>query len=129
MYSGLDDCTESVRFTAATAIYETAGKPCRVCKAGSCCSARIRQKLWDLGYKVNETTGCPLEPSPRVRRVARLALRGCGPDCNPQTAPPSIPTEGPDLEMPTPVNPRPPNPPVEPPIPKLPEASPTAASP
>jgi len=106
MFSGLEDCTESVRFTAATAIYETAGKPCRVCKAGTCCSARIRQKLWDLGYKLNETTGCALEPSPRVRRQARLALRACGPDCNCPLPTTQKPTEGPDLELPDPVMPR-----------------------
>jgi hypothetical protein len=127
MFSGLEDCTESVRFTAATAIYEAAGKPCRVCKAGNCCSPKIRQKLWELGYKLDENTGCPVEPSSRVRRVARLALRACVPDCNPQMAPPSIPTEGPDLEMPTPVNPPPPIPAVETGNPKIPEPPPTSA--
>ncbi|HMC11603.1 MAG TPA: hypothetical protein VKH44_09945 [Pirellulaceae bacterium] len=126
MYSGLEDCTESVRFTAATAIYEAAGKPCRVCKAATCCSTKIRQKLWELGYKLNDA-GCPVEPSPRVRRTARLALRACGPDCNPQIVPP-VPTEGPDLEMPTPVTPRPPNPAVDARIPEIPGAPPAAAS-
>jgi hypothetical protein len=124
MFSGLEDCTESVRFAAATAIYEAAGKPCQVCKAATCCSAKIRQKLWELGYKLNEETGCPVEPSPRVRRTARLALRACGPDCNPPAPPPPIPAEGPDLEMPTPVNPRPPSPAIDARIPKIPEAAP-----
>jgi hypothetical protein len=105
MLSGLEDCTESVRFAAATAIYEAAGKPCRVCKAGNCCTTKMREKLWELGFKVDENTGCPVEPSPRVRREARLALRACGPDCNPPVPPPPKPTEGPDLELPTPVNP------------------------
>jgi hypothetical protein len=137
MLAGLDDCTESVRYAAAVAIYETAGKPCRVCKAGNCCSPKIREKLWELGYKLNESTGCPLEPSPRVRREARLALRACGPDCNPMTPPATMPTEGPDLELTTPVNPRPPAAPpaaapgvapAEPPVPKLPASEPQAAT-
>jgi hypothetical protein len=106
MLAGLDDCTESVRFAAATAIYEAAGKPCRVCRAGNCCTPKIREKLWELGYKVNETTGCPLEPSPRVRRESRIALRACGPDCVPPALPPQRPTEGPDLET-VPINPPP----------------------
>jgi hypothetical protein len=126
MYSGLEDCTESVRFAAATAIFEAAGKPCRVCKGPTCCSARIRQKLWELGYKLKED-GCPDEPSSRVRRTARLALRACGPDCNPQVPPP-IPTEGPDLEMPTPVNPRPPAPTADTGIPEIPSVPPASAS-
>jgi hypothetical protein len=106
MLSGLEDCTESVRFAAATAIYEAAGKPCRVCKSGNCCSPKIREKLWELGYKLNETTGCPVEPSPRVRRESRLALLACGPDCNLPPAPSPTPTEGPDLQLTSPVNPR-----------------------
>ncbi len=110
MLSGLEDCTESVRFAAATAIYEAAGRPCRVCKAGNCCSPKIREKLWELGYKLNETTGCPVEPSPRVRRESRLALRACGPDCSPLPAEASMPAEGPDLQTLTPVNPRAPAP-------------------
>src|SRR5262249_6587268 len=65
MLSGLDDCTESVRFAAATAIYEAAGKPCRVCRAGNCCTPTMREKLWELGFKVDDS-GCPVEPSPRV---------------------------------------------------------------
>jgi hypothetical protein len=109
MLSGLEDCTESVRFAAATAIYEAAGKPCRVCKSGNCCSPKIREKLWELGYKLGETTGCPVEPSPRVRRESRLALLACGPDCNPPPAAAPTPTEGPDLQMTTPVNPRAPS--------------------
>ena len=104
MLSGLEDCTESVRFAAATAIYEAAGKPCRVCRAGNCCTPKMREKLWELGFKVDEN-GCPAEPSPRVRRESRLALRACGPDCSPPVPPPAKPTEGPDLELPTPVNP------------------------
>ena len=107
MLAGLDDCIESVRFAAATAIYEAAGRPCRICKGGTCCSAKIREKLWDLGYKLDPLTSCPVEPSPRVRRESRLALRACGPDCNPSVSPASpTPLEGPDLQTLTPVNPR-----------------------
>jgi hypothetical protein len=112
MLSGLEDCTESVRFAAATAIYEAAGKPCRVCRAGNCCTPKMREKLWELGYKVDENTGCPVEPSPRVRREARLALRACGPDCSLPVPAAPRPIEGPDLELPTPVKPAAPASPV-----------------
>jgi hypothetical protein len=136
MLSGLEDCTESVRFAAATAIYETAGKPCRVCKAGNCCTPKIREKLWELGFKVDENTGCPVEPSPRVRREARLALRACGPDCTPPVPPAPRPSEGPDLDLPTPVNPAAPVPPapaldpqpLAPPVPPAPGLSPGSSA-
>jgi hypothetical protein len=122
MLSGLDDCTESVRFAAATAIYEAAGKPCRVCRAGNCCTPKMREKLWELGYKLDENTGCPVEPSPRVRREARLALRACGPDCSPPVPVAPKPMEGPDLELPTPIKP----PPPAAPVPSLPATDPQA---
>jgi len=82
----------------------------------------MREKLWELGYKVDENTGCPVEPSPRVRREARLALRACGPDCNLPVPIAPRPTEGPDLELPTPINPAPPASPV----PSSPAADPLA---
>ena len=101
LLSGLDDCTESVRFAAAGALYDAAGRPCRACKAGSCCSPKIRQKLWELGYKHDEfRNNCPVEPSPRVRRQCRLALLACGCDCDcdyfPSESPVLTPLEGPD---------------------------------
>ena len=99
LLSGLDDCTESVRFAAAAALYDAAGRPCRSCKAGNCCSPKIRLKLWELGYKHDEMrNNCPIEPSPRVRRQCRLALLACGCDCDcfpPDLAAPT-PLEGPD---------------------------------
>ena len=100
MLSGLDDCTESVRVAAATAIYDAAGRPCRSCKDGNCCSPKIRQKLWELGYKHDEIKNCPIEPSPRVRRVCRQALLACGCDCDCDTMPMPLPTptEGPDAD-------------------------------
>jgi hypothetical protein len=101
MLAGLDDCIESVRFAAATAIFEAAGKPCKVCRGGNCCTPKIREKLYELGFKLNPDTGCPVEPSPRVRRQARLALRACGPDCNPPVTPVvPTPAEGPDQDAP-----------------------------
>ena len=99
LLSGLDDCTESVRFAAATSLYDAAGRPCRACKAGNCCSPKIRQKLWELGYKHDELrNNCPIEPSPRVRRQCRLALLACGCDCDcfPSELPTPTPLEGPD---------------------------------
>ena len=104
MLSGLDDCTESVRFAAATALFDAAGRPCRCCKASSCCSPKIREKLYELGYKYDEITNCPIESSPRVRRESRLALLACGCDCSsPPTITSPTPVEGPDA---------PPQPPV-----------------
>ncbi len=96
LLSGLDDCTESVRFATATALYDAAGRPNRVCKSGNCCSPKIRQKLWEIGYKQDDAANCPIEPSPRVRRASRLALLACGCDCSPLHPPAPTPLEGPD---------------------------------
>ena len=89
--AALDDCTESVRFEAAKAIRKTAGNPCQSCRDGTCCSPAIREKLNELGYGTSENTNCFKEPSDRVRRMARLALCGCGGEAQP----PGKPKEGP----------------------------------
>jgi len=80
--SGLEDCNEGVRFAAAMAVYDSTRRPCHTCRNGSCCSGKLRKKLTQMGYFPDEKTGCPREPSPRVRRAARQALLACGPgDC------------------------------------------------
>lgn len=97
LLAGLDDCTEEVRFEAAKALRSTVGNPCTFCKTGDCCSAAVRKKLRAIAYDV-DATGCFEEPSPRVRRFARLALCGCG-----GTEPiEDIPTEGPGWDEETP---------------------------
>ncbi len=77
LLAGLDDCTESVRYEAAAALRKTAGNPCQFCRDDKCCSRAVRKKLQDLAFGRHEDTGCYQESSPRVRRMARLALAGC----------------------------------------------------
>jgi hypothetical protein len=78
LLAGLDDCTEAVRYEAASGLRRTAGNPCHFCSSDKCCSPAVRKKLQDVAYGVEDDTGCPKEPSARVRRMARLALAGCG---------------------------------------------------
>lgn len=101
--SALDDCNELVRFTAARELRNMAGKNCGNCRTGQCCSPALQQKLARLGFETDDEA-CPFEPSPRVRRMARLALAGCGGGgliaSEAQIGPP---TEGPSREaLPTP---------------------------
>ena len=78
--AGLEDCTESVRFAAAMAVFDSTRRPCHSCRSGSCCTPKLRKKLMQMGCFPDDLTGCPKEPSPRVRRAARQALLACGPD-------------------------------------------------
>jgi hypothetical protein len=94
LLAGLEDCTESVRYEAALAIRKTGGTPCQFCRDQACCSPKVREKLKDIGFGVDETTQCFKEPSARVRRIARLGLDRCG---GPSSEPtPTVPEEGPD---------------------------------
>jgi hypothetical protein len=97
LLAALDDCTESVRYEAVLAIRTLAGSPCAQCLNNRCCSPSIRAKLEQMANQTNNM-GCYVEPSARVRRVARLALAGCGG----ATATASLPIEGPADMMPTP---------------------------
>lgn len=94
LLASLDDCTESVRYAAAKALYDTAGRPCRQCNSKACCSAKIRAKLMSIadGTNVND---CHTESSPRVRRMARLALLNCSTEL--PDALPEVPLEGPAI--------------------------------
>lgn len=96
--AALDDCTEAVRFGAAENLRDIAGCPCQHCREKSCCSPALRKRLKELACGVNEKTKCFKEPSPRVRRAARLALEKCGcpppPECLPQQQ--THPEEGPE---------------------------------
>jgi hypothetical protein len=98
LVSGLDDCTESVRFAAAQALYKAAGHPCQTCRSSSCCGSIVREKLTQIAYETKDD-GCYFEPSSRVRRVARLALEACGGNC---PMPVELPEEEPIPDQPEP---------------------------
>jgi hypothetical protein len=101
--AALDDCTEAVRYEAVMALRKSACGCCKCkecCKDG-CCSEKIQKKLREMAYETDDM-GCPKESSERVRRIARLALRQCGPPVmkpEPATEPtptkPAAPGEGP----------------------------------
>jgi hypothetical protein len=105
--AGLEDCTEEVRYEAVKALRDTATTPCQLCNSDKCCSEKIQKKLREMAMETDDS-GCPKEPSDRVRRQARLALAECGP---PPPAPaeetrPIIeegPQEGPEEGPPEPV--------------------------
>lgn len=104
LLSGLDDCTEVVRFAAAQALFKAAGHPCQTCKSSSCCGPKVREKLMQIAYE-QKSDGCYYEPSARVRRLARLALESCGGYC-----PMPIPDEPEEAPIPTRQPPPPPVP-------------------
>ena len=76
LLSALDDCTEAVRYEAVLAL-KGSPDPCAFCRSGACCSPKVTKKLNSIAYDVDDE-GCPVEPSDRVRRQARLALDACG---------------------------------------------------
>ena len=75
--AAMGDCTEEVRYAAVKAIKEAAGQPCTFCKSGACCSPDVRRKLTELSDKSGDDC-CLIEPSARIRRLARIALANCG---------------------------------------------------
>lgn len=91
LLAALDDCTEAVRYEAAKAFRELSGSSCATCKTKSCCSPKVRKKLDEVANKM--VNGCYKESSARVRRMARLALAGCGGGTAPTPA--AAPQEGP----------------------------------
>ncbi len=113
--ASLSDPTEAVRFEAVQAIRYAAGDICVPCGGSSCCTPDILKQLDKMAFGQKDD-GCPFEPSPRVRRAARLALKTCGP-------PPFVPEP---LPGPLEVPPEEFLPPAELPIPPVPEPSPAA---
>jgi hypothetical protein len=99
LLAALEDCTELIRFETAKALRSTSAGPCKNCCRSACCGPLIRQKLEKLAYELDEQ-GCYVEPSDRVRRMARLALANC--NCvplKPGRAPQlTLPPEGPAPE-------------------------------
>jgi hypothetical protein len=109
--AALDDASESVRAATLQAILdanENCCKPdCRLSKSnescstcgsscGGFCTPAIAQKIYQMGYDFDEK-GCPHEPSARVRRLARLASRGCPPTNMVESIP--LPEELPPAEV------------------------------
>jgi hypothetical protein len=76
LLAALDDCTESVRFAAVSALRDAAGIRCEVCRTNSCCDQEVINRLQRVATELTDE-GCYKEPSARVRRVARQALRAC----------------------------------------------------
>ncbi len=95
LLAALDDCTERVRYEAVRALRDLSGNPCSSCKEKACCSEKVRKKLDDIANKTNDED-CFLEPSERVRRLARAGLSNCG--TPPVTPEPNNPEEGPNDE-------------------------------
>ena len=77
LLAGMDDRNPDVRLASVEAVLKTSGDGCDPCDLTGNCTPAIRHQLWLMGYGVHDD-GCPLEPSPAVRRVARLALGACG---------------------------------------------------
>ena len=75
--AALEDCTEEVRYEAVKGLRKAAGNPCKVCRSSSCCTPKLVEKLEEIANKM-DGQGCYTEPSPRVRRLARLTLSQCG---------------------------------------------------
>jgi hypothetical protein len=122
LLAALDDCTEEVRSEAAKALRRTATENCRCCRYTSCCSQKVFDKLNKVAFDTRDD-GCPVEPSARVRRMARQALEMCG---SPTSAPQEpTPEEGPTGAMP----PGPLPPPEEPPAEAPPAQAPAAGAP
>ena len=55
-----------------------------------CCNEKTLNALAERAYETDET-GCPLEPSERVREAARKALETCVACCHCQSTEPSVP--------------------------------------
>jgi hypothetical protein len=103
LLAALDDCTEVVRFEAASVLADTSRGRCRYCDSGRCCSPAVRKKLIKVATDTRDN-GCFVEPSARVRRMARVALCNCGCDPMDELLQP-MPMEGPSTESVVPPKP------------------------
>lgn len=77
LLAALEDCNELIRYETVQGLRKSAGDACQCCRENSCCSPKLMEKLYQMAYEM-DGTGCYLEPSARVRRNARLVIRGCG---------------------------------------------------
>lgn len=91
----LKDCSEEVRYATVKALRDLGLNNCACCGGNSCCTVEVHKELMRLAWETDES-GCFVERSQRVRRLARLALETC---CEPIVDPnadPAIPEEGPE---------------------------------
>lgn len=93
--ANLSDCNEEVRFATAKALREIGTRSHCPCGGNSCCTLEVHKELMRLAWETDHT-GCFVEPSPRVRRMARLALKYCCAPIAPEGD--GVPEEGPELE-------------------------------
>jgi hypothetical protein len=77
LLAALEDCNELIRYETVQGLRKSAGDACQCCRENSCCSPKLMEKLYEMAYEM-DATGCYVEPSARVRRNARLVIRGCG---------------------------------------------------
>lgn len=103
LLAALEDCHEEIRYEAVRGLRGVVGSKCGGCRQDSCCTAELLKKLYEIAYGT-DMHGCFLEPSSRVRRNARLVIRGCGgvPDVEAESA---VPVEGPGAESSEPSEP------------------------
>ncbi|MFO1065035.1 MAG: hypothetical protein U0892_14315 [Pirellulales bacterium] len=76
--AALDDPSDAVRIAAVQAVCDSSvscGR--RGCGCGGCCTPLLRAKLTRMAFE-RDGNGCWCEPNARVRRMARIALDGCG---------------------------------------------------
>ncbi len=91
----LKDCSEEVRYATVKALRDLGLKNCACCGGNSCCTVEVHKELMRLAWETDES-GCFVERSQRVRRLARLALETC---CEPSFDPndeSAMPEEGPE---------------------------------
>ena len=93
LLAALDDCTEEVRYQAALALCQCAGNPCTTCNRGSCCDAKIMNKLLKVS-EGKDAQGCWEEASARVRAAAVNALSACQQVHGPTAAKGEVPRKG-----------------------------------
>jgi hypothetical protein len=115
MMAALDDCTEQVRYEAAKALGEAAVQHCDICSRQCCCDEDLTKKLAQIVYEMDDK-GCPLEPSERVREMAREALEACCPNVGPPLIPEDVQV-APPPEVPPPETPPAPGPEAPPTVP------------
>jgi hypothetical protein len=95
--AAMDDPSENVRLAAIQGVInatENCGASCNSCQG--CCTPAIQQRLQRMAYDLDEK-GCVCEPSPKVRRLARIAACRCQP--TEVIAVPSTPEELPAPEV------------------------------
>ncbi len=80
LLAGMNDPVEGVRSAAVQAVIDGMSRcgNCSSCatNCGGCCTQAIHSELYRLAFMKNDQ-GCYCEPSPHVRRLARLALNAC----------------------------------------------------